>query len=207
MDQFTSLENSLLKSLLGLGVAVAWSGWQRLRQWQDERRARAAEREFQVLRFETWRIMLATKRRTRRVKTRPVRRAKTGVVAVLVSQSDMQERVLRALGWRSRLWFTSSWAELAHVGACVAPFAIIADPVADMTGDPEGHLARFSEEWRIPVILYTALTSESARMLVRLGGCGIGHVVFRRYDDAPRRSVELVTPFEPRGRGPPSRAA
>jgi len=35
LDHLTPLQNSLLKSLLDLVVAVAWVCWQRLKEWQD----------------------------------------------------------------------------------------------------------------------------------------------------------------------------
>jgi hypothetical protein len=134
----------------------------------------------------------------------PVKRE---VVAVIVSQSAMEERVRRALGGRTDLCFTSTWAALQQVVARESPSAIVADPLADTNGDPEGHLARFSNEWRIPVILDTALTPQSARMLLRLARCGIGHVIFCRYDDAPRRFVECVSACGGGRSGPPLRAS
>src|SRR4029077_4440471 len=160
--------HNLLTSLLDLLVDVAWACWNRLRASQDERRA--LEQERPVLRLET-----------RRAKGFPT------VVAVLVSQSGMEDRVRRALGGRATLRFASTWAELQQVVAYMAPFAIIADPAADWRGDPEQHLALFSDEWRLPVILYTTLTPQIAGVLLRLGAHRISHVIFHRLDDAPRR--------------------
>ena len=165
--------HNLLTSLLDLLVAVAWACWNRLRASQDERRA--LEQERPVLRLET-----------RRAKGFPT------VVAVLVSQSGMEDRVRRALGGRATLRFASTWAELQQVVAYMAPFAIIADPAADWRGDPEQHLALFSDEWRLPVILYTTLTPQIAGVLLRLGAHRISHVIFHRLDDAPRRFVDAI---------------
>ena len=177
--------HNLLKSLLDLLVAVAWACWNRRRVSQDERRA--PEQERPVLRLET-----------RRAKGFPP------VVAVLVSQSGMEDRVRRALGGRAILRFTSTWAELQQVVACTAPSAIVADPAADWRGDPEQHLALFSDEWRLPVILYTTLTPQIAGVLLRLGAHRISRVIFHRLDDAPRRFVDAID--WDRG-GPPLRAA
>lgn len=207
MDYLTRLESNLLKSLLGLAVAVAWTVWQCLRQLREERRARAAEQEFPVLRLPTWRSLAGNAKKVTSVKARRVRRAKEGLVAVLVSQSRMEGRVLRALGGRTNLWFTSTWAELKHAVVRLSPCMIFADPVADGRGDPEAHLAHFSQEGRVPVVLYTTLSPESARILLELGNCGIRHVIFRGYDDEPRRFVELLAASDGGSCGPPLQAA
>ena len=183
MDHVTPLQNNLLKSLLDLLAAVAWACWDRLRASQDERRACAIERQRPVRRLETRRVM--------RLKRR-VGRFPAAVVAVLVSQSVMEDPVRRALGRRAKLLFTSTWAELQHVVARVAPAAIIADPAADRRGDPEQHLALFSDEWRLPVILYTTLTPQIAGVLLRLGPHRISHLIFHRLDDAPHRFVDAI---------------
>ena len=165
----------MLKSLLDLLVALAWACWNRLRASQEEHRARALEHQRPVLRLETPRL--------KRFPT---------VVAVLVSLPEMEHRVRRALGGRATLRFASTWAELQQVVADMAPSAIVADPAADWRGDPEQHLALFSDEWRVPVILYTTLTSKIAGVLLRLGAHRISHVIFHRLDDAPRRFVDAI---------------
>lgn len=169
------MQDLLLKSLLDLLVAVAWACWNRLRASQEEHRARALEHQRPVLRLET-----------RQVKSLPT------VVAVLVSETGMEDRVRRALGGRATLRFTSTWAELQQVVALVAPSAIVADPAADWRGDPEQHLALFSDEWRLPVILYTTLTPQIAGVLLRLGVHRISRVIFHRLDDAPRRFIDAI---------------
>ena len=206
LDHLTPLQDNLLKSVLDFVVAVAWVCWQRLAEWQDERRARAAEQKPPVLRLETWRVMLVKTPRPIRVKLRPVRLVKTGVVAALVSQSEMAERVCRALRERTSLCFTSTWAELQQVVARTPPSAIIADPCADERGDPARHLARFTAGWRIPVVLYTRLTPRSAGVLLRLGQTGIRHVIFYQYDDAPPRFAAADSASRGSS-GPPLQAA
>ena len=185
--RMTPLQNFLLKSLLDLLVALAWACWNRLRASQEEHRARALEHRRPVLRLET-----------RRVNRFPT------VVAVLVSLPGMEHRVLRALGGRATLRFASTWAELQQVVAYMAPSAIVADPAADRRGDPEQHLALFSDEWRLPVILYTPLTPQIAGILLRLGAHRISHVIFHRLDDAPYRFVDAIDWDRS---GPPLRAA
>lgn len=183
MDHPTPQLSLLLKSVLDLMVAMAWAGWDRLRASQDERRACAIERQRPVRRLETRRVM--------RLKRR-VGRFPAAVVAVLVSLPEMEHRVRRALGGRATLRFASTWAELQQVVADMAPSAIVADPAADWRGDPEQHLALFSDEWRLPVILYTTLTPQIAGVLLRLGAHRISHVIFHRLDDAPRRFVDAI---------------
>lgn len=205
LDHLTPLQDNLLKSLLDLVVAVGWVCWERLMEWRDARHARAVEQNLPVLRLETWRVMLAKSPRPMRVELRRVRVNK-GVVAVLVPQSQMAERVRWALGARTSLCFTSTWAELKDVVARVSPSAIIADPLADESGDPARHLAQFSQGWRIPVVLYARLTPPSAGMLLRLGQAGIHDVIFYQHDDAPPR---FVAAFDWGGgrNGPPLQAA
>src|SRR5213593_91990 len=102
------------------------------------------------------------------------------------------------------LRLASTWAELQQVVAYMAPSAIVADPAADWRGDPVQHLALFSDEWRLPVILYTPLTPQSTGVLLRLGAHRISHVIFHRLDDAPYRFVYAIDWDRS---GPPLRAA
>jgi len=128
----------------------------------------------------------------------PVKRivpARTGLVAVLVSRPAMEQRVLRALGEFTTLRFTKTWAELQEVVMRRPPSAILADPLADGSGDAQATLARFSHLWRIPVVLYTHLSPECAHILTGLGQSGIRHVIFWRFDDDADRFVEVV-PWE-----------
>jgi hypothetical protein len=206
LDHLTPLQQNLLKSLLDFVVAVGWACWERLMEWRDTRHAPAAEQNLPVLRLETWRVMLAKTPRSMRGELRLVRLVNKGVVAVLVPQSQMAERVRSALGARTSLCFTSTWAELKDVVACVSPSAIIADPLADERGDPVRHLAQFSQGSRIPVVLYTRLTPPTAGMLLRLGHAGIHDVIFYQHDDAPPRFAAAFD-WGGRGNGPPLQAA
>jgi len=184
----TPVQNLLLQSLLGALVGVAWAWRDHLMAWQNERRARAVEHEPPVKRLEI-----------RRLNWFP-----TVVVAVLVSEPAMKHRLWRALGGRATLRFASTWAELRQIVARVSPCAIIADPAADERADPARHIARFSQQWGIPVVLYIHLTPRSAGALLQLGHARIRHVVFYRYDDVPSRFVDAIDWDRS---GPPLRAA
>jgi len=196
LHHLSPLQDILLQSLLGSLVGVAWAWRDRLMAWQNERRARAVERERPAKRLETRRVMPFTPRR--------VNGFPTMIVAVLVSEPVMEHRVLRALGGRANLRFASTWAELQQIVARVSASAIIADPAADGRGDPARHLARFSHDWGIPVVLYTHLSPRSAGLLLQLGQAGIRRTVFYGYDDAPRRFVDAIDWDRS---GPPLRAA
>ncbi len=204
MNQETPLQTLLLKSLLDLVLAVAWFRWRRVREWNDEREARAKEQTLRVIHLEPWRWTLARTPRALRVEPRRLRWGHAHVVAVLVSQPQMAHRVRRALGERTTLCYAQTWAELRQIVARVSASAIIADPAADERGDPARQLARFSHDWGIPVVLYTHLTPRSAGVLLQLGQAGIRRIVFYRYDDAPRRFIDAIDWDRS---GPPLRAA
>ena len=206
MDHLTPLQDNLLTSLLDFAVAVGWACWERLMEWRDARHARTVQQKLPVLRLETWRVMLAKTPRSMLGVLRPARLVNKAVVAVLVPQSQMAERVRWALGAHTSLCFTSTWAELKDVVARASPTAIIADPLADERGDPVRHLVQFSQGWRIPVVLYTRLTPPTAEMLLRLGHAGIHDVIFYQHDDAPPRFAAGVDWGGGRN-GPPLQAA
>ena len=44
----------------------------------------------------------------------------------------------------------------------------------------------------LPVIVYTTLAPSAIRQVVRLGRLGVEHVVLNRFDDEPRRFLELI---------------
>lgn len=44
----------------------------------------------------------------------------------------------------------------------------------------------------LPVIVYTILAPSAMRQVVRLGWLGVQHVVLNRFDDEPRRFLELI---------------
>lgn len=69
---------------------------------------------------------------------------------------------------------------------------LIVDPVMR-----EGQLADAVEELiarnpALPVVVYTTLAPSAMRQVVRLGRLGVQHVVLNRFDDEPRRFLELI---------------
>ncbi len=164
--RMTPLQNLLLKSLLDLVVAVAWVRWRRVREWNDEREARAKEQTLRVIHLEPWRWTLTRPPRALWVEPRRVRWRHAHVVAVLVSQPQMAERVRRALRERTTLCYAQTWAELQQIVARVSPSAIIADPAADERGDPARNL--------LPQIAPVIAEGLADAKLVTISGSGAG---------------------------------
>ena len=140
----------------------------------------------------------------------PIDRVKRGVVAVLVSRMGMRDRVQRALGDRTTLCFVRTWSELEDVVMRTSPCTILADPLADLRGDPEWHIGMLSEAWGVPVVLYTEFTRETVRSstLHNLAHKGIRHIIFYEFDDDAERFMAVLNwDRRPPPREPPLRAA
>jgi AraC-like DNA-binding protein len=78
---------------------------------------------------------------------------------------------------------------------------LVVDPAAR-----DGQLADAIEEIvarqpALPVVVYTTLAPTSMRLVVRLARLGVQHVVLNRFDDEPRRFLELIerVPAHPLG--------
>jgi hypothetical protein len=206
VDQLATLQTSLLKSLLGLVAVLAWRCWERALQERDDRQARANEEEWPSLR-RTLRI-IPLKLQVVRDEPRSLAPVDSSVVAVLVSRPEMEWRIRRALVGRCAVRAASTWAELQYVVARSAPSAIIVDPAADADGGAERHLNQLSATARMPIVLYTVLTPQTAGMLLALGRLGIRDLILYRYDDKPERFVSICDRAD-RGDSapPPLRAA
>ena len=126
-----------------------------------------------------------------------------GVITILVSRREMEQRVRSALGPRAVVRVTTTWAELAQVIAGTRPLAVFADPLADVPGDPVGHLARLCRDRQMPLILYTTLTPDCAAHLIQLGQLRIRHLVFHRFDDNAERLNQIVDSQGPPHSPPP----
>ena len=105
LDHLTALQTNLLKSLLDLVAAVVWACWERAKEWRDECQARANEQQWPVG-FRRLRVTPVKRRPVIRDRPRRVVQLNAGVVAVLVSRPEMDERVRRALGGCADLCFT-----------------------------------------------------------------------------------------------------
>jgi hypothetical protein len=179
MDPLTPLQTCALVALLDAGIAVAAV----YRRRQSER---------WVLRLERGSAGSPTRPATTGKRRQAARRRR--VVAVLESLPAMQRRVRDAVGDLTYdLRFTSTWTELQEVVASVLPAAIVADPLADLGGDPETHLVELSQVRHIPILLHTQLTPACANVLLRLGRRDFRRVVIHPFGDDPK---SLATALE-----------
>jgi len=86
----------------------------------------------------------------------------------------------------------ASWTELQSIVSHQEADLVVADPAA------AGHLeVEALEDLRrrfpsLPVVVYTQLAPASIKAIVRLARYGIEHVVLSRFDDEPRRFLELL---------------
>lgn len=91
--------------------------------------------------------------------------------------------LLRAVG---------SWNELQTTVSHSPADVVVADPNADGSLKVEA-LENVRRHYpSLPVVVYTALTPSSVRAMVRLAKAGVEHVVLSRFDDEPRRFLELI---------------
>lgn len=72
------------------------------------------------------------------------------------------------------------------------PDLLVLDPAARdgaIVDSLEGIVTRHPS---LPVIVYTTLTPQAMRLVVRLARVGVQHVVLNRFDDEPRRFLDLI---------------
>lgn len=86
----------------------------------------------------------------------------------------------------------SGWNDLHVVVRQRDLDVVVADPVADgrlQVAELEQVVRHFPS---VPVVVYTVLSASTARALVPLARSGVEHVVLNRFDDEPRRFLELL---------------
>ena len=112
------------------------------------------------------------------------------VVAYLPRQLLNHLRVV--LGSEHALTPVGSWTELQTTVHNVTVDIVVADPAADGTARVEAleHLRKAYPS--LPVVVYTMLAPASIKAIVRLAKSGVEHVVLNRFDDEPRRFLELL---------------
>jgi AraC-like DNA-binding protein len=85
-----------------------------------------------------------------------------------------------------------SWAELQSIVTHRGADVVVADPTA------AGHAeVQALEDVRrrypsLPVVIYTQLSPSAMQSIVRLARSGVEHVVLSRFDDEPRRFLDLL---------------
>jgi len=112
------------------------------------------------------------------------------VVALLPRQLLAHLRVV--LGPAHSLTPVSGWVELQSTVQHAGPDVVVADPAVSGTV----HVEELEELRRhfpsLPVVVYTVLAPRAINAIVRLARSGIEFVVLHRFDDEPRRFLELL---------------
>lgn len=70
--------------------------------------------------------------------------------------------------------------------------AVVIDPLGDGGARIERVLALRESYRSLPIVVYTAMQAKSIRATVELARCGVDQVVLHRFDDEPRRFLELL---------------
>jgi AraC-like DNA-binding protein len=83
-------------------------------------------------------------------------------------------------------------AELHALLAAEDADLLVLDPSARDGAIAESLEALVNRHPALPVIVYTTLTPQAMRLVVRLARVGVQHVVLNRFDDEPRRFLDLI---------------
>ena len=118
--------------------------------------------------------------------------ASVDVVALLSPVLLTQLRV--ALGHPHRLVVAGDWSELDRLVRRTAVDVVVLDPCADGCDGVAEVLGFLSRHPSVPVVTYVMLTPASLRAVVELARHGLQQVVLHRFDDAPARFRELLSP-------------
>lgn len=96
------------------------------------------------------------------------------------------------LGSEHQLTPVASWSELQGVVSQGITDIVVADPIVTGVAQVEtleGLRRRYPS---LPVVIYTQLAAASTQAIFQLSKVGIANVVLSRYDDEPRRFLELL---------------
>lgn len=96
------------------------------------------------------------------------------------------------LGSEHTLSTASTWSELHTIVQHRLIDVVVADPCATGSVDAESIESLRRHYPSLPVVLYTSLSPGAFGAIVRLAKTGIEHVVLSRFDDEPRRFLELL---------------
>jgi AraC-like DNA-binding protein len=97
-----------------------------------------------------------------------------------------------ALGSEHTLVSVSGWAELRTAVQQHMIDVVVADPCATGAVEVEPLELMRRQYPSLPIVLYTSLAPSAFAATVRLAKSGIEHVVLSRFDDEPRRFLELL---------------
>jgi AraC-like DNA-binding protein len=112
------------------------------------------------------------------------------VVAYLPRQLASHLRVV--LGTDHSLTPVTGWHELQATVRHHTVDIVVADPAATGTVEVEALEDLRRHFPSLPVVVYTLLAPSTIKAIVRLAKSGVEHVVLSRFDDDPRRFLELL---------------
>jgi AraC-like DNA-binding protein len=96
------------------------------------------------------------------------------------------------LGSDHPLTAVAGWPELQRAVQTQVADLVVADPAADGAVDVEA-LEQLRRQFpSLQVVVYTTLQPATLKAVVRLARLGIDHVVLHRFDDEPRRFLDLL---------------
>lgn len=96
------------------------------------------------------------------------------------------------LGSEHSLTPVFSWAELEATIKHLVTDVVIADPAATGSVEVEALETLRRQYPSLPVVVYTSLAPSGIKAIVRLAKSGVEHVVLSRFDDEPRKFLELI---------------
>lgn len=96
------------------------------------------------------------------------------------------------LGSEHSLTPVASWSELQSTVHHQTTDVIVADP--SVTGSVQVDALEYLRRHypTLPIVVYTQLAPASIKAIVRLAKSGVEHVVLNRFDDEPRKFLELL---------------
>jgi AraC-like DNA-binding protein len=96
------------------------------------------------------------------------------------------------LGSEHSLTPVASWAQLHQTVTHYPTDVVIADPAVAGTAEVESLEDLRRRMPSLPVVIYTQLSPSAMKAMVRLAKSGVQDVVLSRFDDEPRRFLELL---------------
>ena len=96
------------------------------------------------------------------------------------------------LGSEHSLIAVATWTELHAIVTHRPTDVVVADPAVSGVVDVEVLEGLRQQFPSLPVVVYTQLAPASIKAIVRLAKSGVEHVVLSRFDDEPRRFLDLL---------------
>jgi AraC-like DNA-binding protein len=121
-----------------------------------------------------------------------VTESRSGVDVVALLPRQLLDHLTQVLGPTHSLSAPADWSALRATVQSRIVDAVIADPAYDGRVHTQD-LADIRELYpSLPIVLYTTLTAAAMQGVIQLARYGIEHVVLARFDDEPKRFLELI---------------